>query len=140
VASAAGKTMIAVFASASRRAKLLQIIIGASGTPADAAALFAIRNITVVGTGTAGVTFAADAADGAPSCTTVVNHTIEPTYQAGNKYEVALHQRNTAVWNAPSPDACASNLSGGTVIGIGVQCVVAPATPVNYDITLVWDE
>jgi hypothetical protein len=137
--SSAPKTIIAMLNTATRRGKLLQVIVGCSGTPADAAALFAIRKLTADGTAAgAGNVFQADSADGAPLVTTKVGYTAEPTYSTGNLAEIALHQRNTAVWNVPSLDASPA-AALGTANGIGIQLVSGP-TGVNYNVTLVWDE
>lgn len=136
VTGAANKTIISITASATRRPKLLQLIIGCSGTPADNVAKIAIRKFTADGTGTAGTTFQADSADGAPSVTTKVNYTVEPTYAAGNVAEIDLNQRATVVWN--SPLGAEPSVALGTANGIGIQMVSGPTLP--YNVTAIWDE
>jgi hypothetical protein len=118
--------------------KLLQVIIGNSGTPADAAAYFAIRKFTADGTGTAGTSMQADSADGAPSITTKNSYSAEPTYATGDQIEIALHQRNTVIWNPPTPDAAPANALG-TANGLGIVLMAGP-TGVAYNVTCVWDE
>ncbi len=135
------KTVIAVINTASRRAKLKRVIIGSSGAPADAAAKFALKKFSTDGTGSAGTTYQKDSADGAPSCTTKVNYTVEPTYDAGGGIEIALHQRNTIDFDVEAAlggDQLANAL--GTAKGIGLVCIVAPTTGVNYNATFVWEE
>lgn len=138
-ASSLPKTLIAMFNTAARRGKLLQVIVGCSdGTPTDTDAVFAIRKITADGTGTAGVTFQADSADGAPVVTTKVNYSAEPTFVAGNLAEIAMHMRNSVIWNPPTVDA-APAAALGTANGIGVQMIAGP-TSKTFNVTLVWDE
>lgn len=136
VNGAATKTMVALAASAARRPRLLQVIIGCEGTPADNVAEFAIRKWTAVGSGTPGTTFQADSADGAPQVTTANNYTSEPTYTSGNLVEISVNQRATVIWNAPVGAEIAVPL--GTTNGIGIQSITAPTLP--YTITMVWDE
>lgn len=136
VTGAATKTLLSIISSATRRPKLLQVIIGCSGTPADNVALVAIRKFTVDGTGTGGTTFQADSADGAPSCTTKNSYTIEPTYAAGNVEEIALNQRATVIWNAPL--GAEPSVPLATTNGIGLQMVSGPS--LAYNVTFVWDE
>jgi hypothetical protein len=136
VTGAASKTVVALISSATRRPKLLQVIIGCSGTPADNVAKVAIRKFTADGTGTSGTTFQADSSDGAPSVTTKVNYTVEPTYTSGNVEEISLNQRATVIWNAPL--GAEPSVPIGTSNGIGVQLISAPT--LAYNVTMVWDE
>ncbi len=136
VTGAATKTIISLAASATRRPKLLQVIIGCEGTPADNVAEFAIRKFTADGTGTGGTTFQADSADGAPLVTTKNNYTVEPTYASGNVAEISVNQRATVIWNAPLGAEPA--IAIGTANGIGIQAITAPS--LAYTITTIWDE
>lgn len=136
VNGASTKTIIALEAAATRRPRLLQVIIGCEGTPADNVAEFAIRKFTTMGSGTQGTTFQADSADGAPQVLTWNNFTTEPTYTSGNLVEISLNQRATVIWNAPLGAEIA--VPTGTTNGIGVQAITAPTLP--YNITMVWDE
>lgn len=138
VTGASTKTIVAILASSTRRAKLKQLIIACTGAPADATAVFAVRNITADGTGSAVTPKAVDSSDGAPSCTCKANYTIEPTYAAGNVQRIGLNQRVTAIWNAPFGGEDVTNLSGGTNLGIGVQMVSGPA--LAYEVTAQWEE
>lgn len=138
VAGAANKTLLAIFATAARRPKLLQIIIGCTAAPADATARFALRRITADGTGTAlSNTFAMDPGDGAPVVTAKGNYTAEPTYATGNILEIGLNQRATVIWNAPD-DESRPSCAVGAANGLGLQMVAGPT--VNYNITFTWDE
>ena len=140
-ASAVPMTLLALYATSARKPKLLQVIVGCSdASPTATSALFAIRFITVVGTGAAGTTFALNKSNGAPSVTAVINHSAEPTYQTGDAIEIPLNMSSTAIWQPPSEDAAPeSNLSTGTVIGIGIQMVTGP-TGKDYNVTAIWEE
>jgi hypothetical protein len=135
VTGASTKTIISLRATSSRRPKLLQVVIGCEGTPADNVAEFAIRRFTVDGTGTVGSCYQADLADGTPVVTTQNNYTTEPTYIGGNMYEISLNQRATVIWNAPLGAEPSVTLGSG---GIGIQAITAPTLP--YTIGLLWDE
>lgn len=138
VTGASTKTILAIFASATRRVKLKQIIVGCTDTPADATAVFRICFITADGTGTARTTVAVDSADGAPSCTAKKNYTVEPTYASNDLDHLGLNQRVTMIWNAPFNGEYVTNLSGGTNLGIGIQMVSGPA--LNYSVDAQWEE
>ena len=135
VNGASTKTMISLRATATRRPKLLQVIIGCAGTPADNAAEFAIRRFTVDGTGTVGSVQQADLADGTPVVATQNNYTTEPTYIGGNMFEISLNQRASVIWNAPLGAEPSVTLGSG---GIGIQAIAAPTLP--YTISLVYEE
>lgn len=136
VTGGAVQTIIAVAGSAYSRVKLIQVIIGCSGSPADNVAKFAIRRFTTDGTGSAGTVFAADSGGPTPRCTSKYNYTVEPTYVAGYLVEVALNQRNTVIWNAPLGAEILAPI--GTDNGIGVEMVSGPA--LAYNVTMVWEE
>jgi hypothetical protein len=138
VTGASTKTLLAVLATATRRPKILQITIGCSGAPADATAIFGLRRITADGTGTAATPQQVDSADGAPTITAKSNYTVEPTYATGDLYDIPLNQRVTAIWNPPFGPPPASNLSGGTVVGLGVQMISGPA--LAYRVTIEFEE
>ena len=135
VTAGATKTIISLKASATRRPKLLQVVIGCEGTPADNVAEFAIRKFTADGSATPGTTFAADSADGAPSVTSMNTYTTEPTYTSGNLAEISVNQRATVIWNAPLGAEPSVALGSG---GIGIQAIAAPTLP--YTVGLIWDE
>lgn len=135
VNGASTKTIIAIRATATRRPKLLQVIIGCEGTPADNVAEFAIRRFTVDGTGTVGSVQQADLADGTPVVATQNNYTTEPTYIGGNMFEISLNQRASVIWNAPLGAEPSVTLGSG---GIGIQAIAAPTLP--YTISLVYEE
>jgi hypothetical protein len=136
VTGAATKTIIAAIGAAAARPKLKQVIIGASATPADGVALFAVRRFTADGTGTAGTVFASDPGDGTPRVTTKYNYSAEPTYASGNLAEISMNQRATIIWNAPLDGEITSAI--GTANGIGIQ-QISGAT-VAFTCTIVWDE
>jgi hypothetical protein len=131
-------TLVSVLASATRRAKITQISIGCSDTPADATAVFALRKMTADGTGSSGSAYPVDAGDGAPTCTTKHNYTAEPTYATGNIYAWAPNQRTMMIWNPPFGGEPVSNLSGGTDIGWGLVMLSGPS--LKYRVTIQFAE
>ena len=135
VNGASTKTIVSLRATSTRRPKLLQVIIGCEGTPADNVAEFAIRRFTVDGTGTVGSVQQADLADGTPVVATQNNYTTEPTYIGGNMFEISLNQRATVIWNAPLGAEPSVTLGSG---GIGIQAIAAPTLP--YTVGLVYEE
>lgn len=138
VTGAATKTILAVLASSTRRAKLKQFIVACTDTPADATALFKIGFLTADGTGTGVTPVAVDSADGAPSCTAKKNYTVEPTYGANLLSEFGLNQRVTMIWNCVFNGEFVTNLSTGTNLGIGIQMVSGPA--LTYSVDFQWEE
>lgn len=138
VAGAATKTMLALFASSTRRVQLLQLTISCTDTPADATGVFSVGFLTGDGTGTSVTPVAVNSADGAPSCTAKKNYTVEPTYASNRLWRIGLNQRIAIVWNCPYAGAWQTNLSGGTNLGIGIQMVSGSA--VNYCVDAQWEE
>lgn len=138
VMGAAGKTIVALMATAARRPKLKQITIGCSDSPADATAVFAIRRITAAGTGTAKTAFQADGADGAPVVTPFANYTVEPTYVSGEIVRLPMNQRATMVWETPDDEGGEISSLLGVANGVGIQMISGPA--VNWSATVCWEE
>lgn len=134
VTGAATKTLLAIVGTASRRPRLIQVIIGCSGTPADNAAKFRIQQFTAAGTGTAVSPEVVDGGDGAASCTAKANCTVEPTYAVGGGIVIPLNQRATMVYNLP----VAYMVPLGATNGIGIQMVSGPA--LAYNVTAFFEE
>lgn len=134
VTGASNKTPIAILSTAVVMAELEQIIFGASGTPADAVAKFALRRITADGTATGGTEFNLDGNGGAPSCVARVNYTVEPTYASGNLIEICVNQRATFIWTLPP----GIRTKIGTSEGLGLQMLSGPA--VAWNISFIWTE
>lgn len=127
VTGAAGKTILAIVGTAARRPRLIQLIIGCSGAPADNVAKFRIQTFTAAGTGSAVTPEVVDGGDGAALCTAKANCTVEPTYAAGGGIVIPLNQRVTLLFNVPvayMPPIGATN-------GIGIQMVSGPALAYN---------
>lgn len=136
VTGAANQTLLTLVNTADHRAKLLQCIIGCSGSPADNVAKFAIRTFNVAGTGSAGNEIPADGAESVAVITAFVDHSVEPTYDTGNHIELALNQRATVIWNAPLGAEPSADV--GTANGIGLEMIAGPALAYNASFT--WDE
>lgn len=82
-------------ASAPRRMKLFRLIIGASGAPADTAALWQLQRCTTAGTSTAVTPQLLDPADTVAAVNDAgENHTVDPTLTANAiPFSKALHTR-----------------------------------------------
>lgn len=136
VTGASSKTLLSILSTTNRRPKIKQLIIGSSGTPADAAVKIAIRRITSDGTGTSVTPKALDAAEGTAACTAKANYSAEPTYEAGNLAEISFNQRATVIWEPPPGGEPACPTGAGN--GLGVQMLAGPA--VAWNVTLVYGE
>ncbi len=134
VTGAAAKTLLAIFGTATRRPRLIQVVIGCSGAPADNVAKFKIQKITADGTGTSVTPEVCDSGDGAALCTAKKDYSAEPTYASGNGIVLPLNQRATLVWNAPVVYMPLL----GTANGIGIQMVSGPA--LAYNVTAFFEE
>jgi len=136
VTGAASKTLLSLLSTTNRRVRLKQLIIGSSGTPADAAVKVAVRRITADGTGTSVTPKALDAAQGTAACTAKANYSVEPTYEAGNLAEISFNQRATVFWEPPpGAEPCCPTGAGN---GIGIQMLAGAAVP--WNVTAVYDE
>ena len=127
VTGASTKTLLGLLAASAKTLKLRQLIVGCSGAPADATAVIAVRGMTADGTGTSVTPHATGRQNGTPSSTCKANYTVEPTYETGNMFRVPLNQRVTMIDNLPFGAELETNLSGGTVVGWGIQMVSGPA-------------
>jgi len=141
VTGASTKTLLAVFASATRIVRLKQVVVSCTDTPADATAVMSIGFLTADGTGTGvtpgfmrGVLFHG----GNPSCTAKANYSAEPTYATPRLYRIGINQRVSVIYNSVFDGEMETELSGGTEIGIGFQMVSGPA--LKYDVDAQWDE
>ena len=141
VTGASTKTLLAIFASATRIARIKQIVISCTDTPADATAVISVGFLTADGTGSAvtpGFVNGTLFHGGNPSCTAKANYSAEPTYATPRLSRQGINQRVTEIWNTPFDGEIATELSGGTEIGIGIQMVSGPA--LKYAVDVQWDE
>ena len=138
VTGAATKTLVSILSTATRRPKILQIIVACTGAPADATAKFVLKRMTADGTGTANtnVTAVDAGTDGAPTLTSKTNYTVEPTYVANEGSDIGLNQRVTAIWNPPFGGVYGCPIGAGA--GFGLQMISGPA--LAYDVTMFVDE
>ena len=134
VTGAAAKTILAIIGTAARRPRLIQVIIGCSGAPADNVAKFRIQRFTADGTGTGVTPEVCDSGDGAASCTAKMAYSAEPTYTSGGGIVLPLNQRATLVYNVP----VAYMPPIGAAAGIGIQMVAGPA--LAYNVTAIFEE
>ena len=100
------KTMVVVgtVTATLGRPAIYDLIVGASGTPADNAMRYALQRFTAAGTTTAKTANPLDSADMAAQATCGVDASIEPTLTAATiNVVIAANQRATFRWVA-APD------------------------------------
>lgn len=119
--------------SGQRRHRWFYLHLGCQGDAADNEFLYTIQRCTTAGTRTSVTPQPLDPADAAAVTTAGENHTVEPTYTAGEiLLNIALNQRATFQWYAPPGGelvvpATASN-------GIGVQSPTSTALVITGQI------
>jgi hypothetical protein len=120
----------AVSTTQARRGRIMDIMFGSEATPADAAILWTIQRYTAAGTSTAVTPQKLDPADAAFLGQAGENHTIEPTYTAGEiVLNLPLNQRATFRW-VPSPGG-EPVWPAQTANGFGIQTdTISTGTPV----------
>ncbi len=114
-------TCLGIFRGASKRIKINDFTVGASGTPADNAILWVVQRFTALGTEGSGVTPAPlDLADGASVGDAGQDYSAEPTYTAATElWEQAINQRASYRWVAvPGGELVIPNTAN---VGIGWQ-------------------
>lgn len=134
------KTVLGLVATTAIRPLIYFMVFGASGTPADNALQWLIQRFTAAGTSTAVTPEPLDNAAGQPaaSATAGENHTVEPTYTAGDVLlNVPLNQRATYNWQAR--EGRELKLPAVAANGIGVQPVHASYTG-NVETTIHYEE
>lgn len=113
--SSSRKTALGLISATTIRPAIKQILIGASGTPADNALAWIVQRFTAAGTSTGVTPKPLDPANPASIATAGENHTVEPTYTSGEvMFEISLNQKASYLWQA---------LPGGEII--------LPATAAN---------
>jgi len=121
---------VAANATRPRRGEFYDILFGTDGTVGENPFLYVIQRFTAAGTSTAVTPQPCDPADAATESTAGQNHTVEPTYTAGQiLFEWAINQRASARWFATEHGrliypATASN-------GLGIATPTAPAVLVT---------
>jgi len=123
-------SFVASSATALRRGKLYELTVGCSAAPADNIFQWIVARITAAGTSTAVTPAALDLADTAYLGLAGQNHTVEPTYTAGQTLlTIDLNQRATFRWvAAPYSELTypATNASG-----FGIRTPTATALAVD---------
>lgn len=123
---------LAADATAPRRQKLYDLIVGSEASPADNAFLWTTTRFTAAGTSTAVTPEAVDGADAAALADVGEDHTAEPTYTGISLLDIPLNQRATFRWVAnPGSElvipATANN-------GLGLRTPTATAVVVTAQI------
>jgi len=130
----AAKTVGSVAATATpRRIKIYECTFGCSGAPADNIFQWEIQRFTAPGTSTAVTPQPLDPADAAALTAGGSNHTVEPTYTAGQfLLTVDLNQRATFRWVAPPGGELVTPATNNN--GAGVLNSVATGLVVDLDL------
>src|SRR4051794_16743303 len=91
----------AVSTTQARRGRLYDLMLGSEATPADAALLWVLQRYSAAGTSTGVTPKPLDLADAIFLGQCGENHTIEPTYTAGEvMLSIPLNQRASFRWTA----------------------------------------
>jgi len=113
------KTLLSLNASSAtalRRAKVYDVLIGTNGTPADNYMEWDVSAMTAAGTGTGVTPNKLDPADGAALTVATANYTAEPTVTASSSlFYIGVNQRASYRWvAAPGSELVipATNLAG----------------------------
>ncbi len=113
------KTALGLTGGTTTRPAIHQLLIGASGTPADNALQWIVQRYTAAGTGTAVTPKPLDSGDPACIATAQQNHTVEPTYTSAEfLFKLALHQKASHIWQALP--GCEWKLPATASNGIGI--------------------
>ena len=113
--AATSTTILGVTSATTIRPSLYFLTFGSAATPADQAFRMTIGRFTAAGTATSVTPVGHDPADPSSLATGGYNHTVEPTYTAGNTpLTFSINQQNTYKWE--------------TLPQYGIQ---APATAAN---------
>jgi hypothetical protein len=111
-------------AASMRRLRLYDVMIGQEGTVADNPTDYLFQRCTTTGTRTSVTPQPLDPADAACVATAGQNHTVEPTYTAGQvAIDVPLNQRAVFRWIAAP--GCEVIVPATANNGIGVQTPVS---------------
>lgn len=119
---------IAASVGTPRRAKWYDLIFGSQAAAADNPFLYVLQRFTAPGTSTAVTPQPLDPADAAATAAAGQNHTVEPTYTAGQiLLEIALNQRATFRWVATERGGLVAPASASNGIGIATPTSSAVA-------------
>lgn len=127
ITSSPGATLVGVTASTLTRARLVEILAGVEGTPADQIIRWLVRRYTAAGTATA-VTPGEEDLDGpVAQLSAGSNHTVEPTYAGTALLDLPVHLRNQFIFRARSPEK-GFLIPATAAAGIGVTPIHATVT------------
>lgn len=117
-------------ATTPRRFELYDLILGSEAAAADNPFLYLLQRCTAAGTSTAVTPIPLDPADAAAKTNAGENHTVEPTYTAGQiLLRIGLNQRATFRWVASEGGRLVAPASSGN--GIGVQTPTSAAVAIS---------
>ena len=133
-AGTSNKTAVELKGGTTVRARIYDIILGSSATPADNACLFALTRTTTAGTGASNPTpLALDPGDVAALIGLNITNSAEGTMAATDVLEIGMNQRATFRWvAAPGSEVLtAATASNGAAVrlvsasaSLAMQCTV----------------
>ena len=132
------KTAVELVTTTAIRPKIYEIMVGCAAAPASQAAAWNFQRHTASGTGTAQTPAKVDPADPAAVMLAEVNHSVEPTYTAGEvMWELGLNQQATFDWKAnPGREL---TLAASATAGAGIKTLSSTGTAV-HQASLYWEE
>ena len=132
------KTAVELVTATTVRAKIYEIIVGCSATPASQASAWHLQRHTATGTGTAQTPALLDPADPVSLLAAKVNMSAEGTYTAGQvMWELPLNQQATFDWKAnPGREF---TLAASATAGAGLKTSTSNSTAVHQG-SLYWEE
>ncbi len=133
-----GDSVLSVVGTTTIRPKVYDVIVSTIGTPADNAIEYLLQNHSADGTGDALTPTPIDSGDPAAGGACLGNHTVEPTYTAGEiMLRFGLNQRATYRWvAAPGSEIV---LPASATNGIGLMGFHASCTEL-YTGTILFEE
>jgi hypothetical protein len=113
-------SVLGITSTTAIRPRLYDIIFGSYASPADNAIQWFLQRNTAAGTGDAVTPAKLDPGDPAATATSLANHTVEPTYTAGEiLLNIVANQRSTQRWvAAPGGELVAPATASN---GLGLQ-------------------
>lgn len=113
-----------------RRFELYDLIVGSEAAAADNPFLYTVQRCTAAGTSTSVTPQPLDSADAATEMDAGENHTVEPTYTAGQiLLNFALNQRATFRWVATEGGRLIAPASASN--GLGIQTTTSSAVAIT---------
>lgn len=117
--AAANNSVLGLTSATTIRPKMYDLIFGSAATPADQAFNMKVGRYTAAGTATAVTPYPLDPGDPNAITTAGENHTVEPTYTAGQDMLVfSINQQATFRWVVPPEEGIVMPASAANGLGL----------------------